>query len=463
MKVKVLQQLPLPLILLCVVLIAGCTKENTIALQDEQPLNLKVMYFNEDQFLQDYGNLFLLQKPNIKIEVASTQSLSRTPDPVAAFDELVEKEKPDVILLNSSNFKTYAAEEKLMELDSLIERDQYDTETIYPALIDLLRKDGNGKLYGLSPTFGQSVVFYNADLFKKYGIELPHDGMTWENIYDLARRFPAEGAENTRVYGYGEQYAMNMNSIVQNMARTEGIMMVNPNTLEVTINTESWRKLYQLVLDGRKSNAVYIPEQNGSKRVVTAEDQYKKQPFIMGRQAMVVGGPNILEQIKEAETTIQNYKPFEVGMATGPVNTADPERSSTFYFYQIMAISANSPNAEAAWEFIQFANGEEYAKNKSKSMSNGLLLSRMGTYQDSEGYSMDVFYKLKPNMDRFNYLEEFERIPAAFNIGLIPIVDKEIDLVIENKKSLSEALQTAQKEGQELMDKALKEESKSKK
>ncbi|MOA13011.1 hypothetical protein D3C78_1330400 [compost metagenome] len=96
-------------------------------------------------------------------------------------------------------------------------------------------------------------------------------------------------------------------------------------------------------------------------------------------------------------------------------------------------------------------------------MSNGFLLSRMGAYQDSEGNSMDVFYKLKPNMDRFNYLEEFERIPAAFNIGLIPIVDKEIDLVIENKKSLSEALQTAQKEGQELMDKALKEESKSKK
>ncbi|MNH38978.1 hypothetical protein D3C79_1000880 [compost metagenome] len=93
-------------------------------------------------------------------------------------------------------------------------------------------------------------------------------------------------------------------------------------------------------------------------------------------------------------------------------------------------------------------------------MSNGLLLSRIGTYQDSEGYSMDVFYKLKPNMDRFNYYEEFKRIPAAFNIGFIPIMEREIALVRDNKKSLDDALQTAQKDGQELMDKAVKEESK---
>ncbi|SDF80430.1 multiple sugar transport system substrate-binding protein [Fontibacillus panacisegetis] len=460
MRVKVLQQLLL-LLLMSGMVIAGCTNGNTV-LKDDEPMNLKVMYYNQDQFFQDYGNLFLLKNSHIEIEVVSTQSLSKASDPVAAFDELIEKEQPDVILLNSSNFKAYAAEEKLMELDSLIERDQYNTETIYPALLELVKKDGNGKLYGLSPTFGQAVVFYNADLFKKYGIELPHDGMTWENIYDLARRFPTEGDGNTRVYGYGEQFSMSFNRIVQNIANNEGIMMVNPNTLEVTINTESWRKMYQLVLDGLNSNTVYIPEQNGSKGVVTPEDQLKNQPFIMGRFAMVVGGPYTLEQIKQAKTSVQNYKPFELGMVTGPVNSADPERSSTFFLYQIMTIRANSTNVEAAWEFIKFANGEEYAKNKSKSMSNGLLLSRIGAYQDSEGYSMDVFYKLKPNMDRFNYYEEFKRIPAAFNIGFIPIMEREIALVRENKKSIDDALQTAQKDGQELMDKALKEESKKK-
>ncbi|MBA9086182.1 multiple sugar transport system substrate-binding protein [Fontibacillus solani] len=459
MKVKVMQQLLLLLILMSGMVIAGCTNGNTV-LKDDEPMNLKVMYYNQDQFFQDYGNLFLLKNPHIEIEVVSTQSLSKASDPVAAFDELIEKEQPDVILLNSSNFKAYAAEEKLMELDSLIERDQYNTETIYPALLELLRKDGNGKLYGLSPTFSQSVVFYNADLFKKYGIKLPHDGMTWENIYDLARRFPTEGDDNTRVYGYGEQYSMSFNSIVLNMARTEGIMMVNPNTLEVTMNTESWRKMYQLVLDGLNSNTVYIPEQNGSKGVVTPEDQFKNQSFIMGRLAMILGGPNTLEQIKQAKTSVQNYKPFELGMVTGPVNSADPERSSTFYLYQIMTIRANSTKVEAAWEFIKFVNGEEYAKYKSKSMSNSLLLSRIGAYQDSEGYSMDVFYKLKPNMDRFNYYEEFKRIPAAFNIGFIPIMEREIALVRDNKKSLDDALQTAQKDGQELMDKAVKEESK---
>ena len=106
-------------------------------------------------------------------------------------------------MLDMGTYSKMASEGKLTELDSLIERDKYNIESIYPALIDILKEKGEGKLYGLVPTFHRNVIFYNADLFAEHGIEPPHDGMTWQDIIDTARRFPTDGDEDARVYGFG--------------------------------------------------------------------------------------------------------------------------------------------------------------------------------------------------------------------------------------------------------------------
>ncbi|MDG0873339.1 extracellular solute-binding protein [Paenibacillus thiaminolyticus] len=49
-------------------------------------------------------------------------------------------------------------------------------------------------MYGLSPTFVSSAVYYNKDLFEQYGVTPPQDKMTWEQLLDLAARFPVEGS-----------------------------------------------------------------------------------------------------------------------------------------------------------------------------------------------------------------------------------------------------------------------------
>ena len=97
-------------------------------------------------------------------------------------------------------------------MDTYIEKDKYNLEGIYPGLIDMLKEIGGSKLYGLSPSFYGNAVLYNKDLFNKYGVDLPHDGMSWQDILDLARRFPTEGDEKTRVYGYGDNYPVQLDT-----------------------------------------------------------------------------------------------------------------------------------------------------------------------------------------------------------------------------------------------------------
>ncbi|GGH33395.1 ABC transporter substrate-binding protein [Paenibacillus segetis] len=434
-------------------LVVGCSAGPGKEAEKEKS-SLKVMFYSEDWFYQQYGDLFAMKHPEVEIEVINQQSIynGENTDYVQAFKDLVEKEQPDILMLDTSNYATFASDGKLMELDSLIARDKYNTETIYPGLMDLLKEEGGGKLYGLSPSFSGSAIFYNADLFNKYGVELPHDGMTWQEIMDTARRFPTDGDEKTRVYGYGMDWSMSIDNMASSIANTEGLRAINPDTMKITINTDSWKKAYQLAIDALDSNAMYVPKDGGFSGG-TMEEYYQSQPFVMGRVAMTIGRPYNLQNLKQVRESLKDYKPFELGMVAGPVNPAEPDTTRDVSYNQIFSIRANSPNADAAWEFLKFINGDEYAKIKSRSMNNELM-SRMGYSKEYDGHSLDVFYKLKPSSS--NSYSGMEKIPSEFYGQYQPIMDRELALVKDKKKTIDEALATIQDEGQVVLDKAVK-------
>lgn len=451
MKIKFVHKVAL--FAMSCLLVVGCSSgpgKETV----KERYSLKVMFgfWNESYFNEKYGELFAMKYPNIDIEVVSQPQYSQgVTDYEKVFNDFIEKEQPDVVVLDTSKFITFISDGKLVELDSLIARDKYNTETIYPGVLDLLREQGGGKLYGMAPSFSENVILYNADLFKKYGVDLPHDGMTWQNIIDTARRFPTDGDDETRIYGYGSQGTLNVDTIAQEIANTEGLRAINPETMKITINTDSWKKAYQLALDVVNSGAAYNPKAGG---VVggTIEDYYKSQLFLTGRMAITTGNSSMLQTIQEASTQIRDYKPFELGMVAGPVDPAEPDATREVNFDGIFGIRANSPNLDAAWEFLKFVNGEEFARVKSKDITNGLM-SRMGFSKEYNGHSLDVFYKLKPN-PKTSF--EMYKIPAGFYDLYQPIVDRELALVQDNKKAISDALATIQDEGQVILDKVMK-------
>ncbi|MNO40456.1 Bacterial extracellular solute-binding protein [compost metagenome] len=443
------------LLAMAFLLVAGCS--TTSKTEEKANLNssIKVMFWDQSYFFQQYGDLFTVNYPNIEIQVVSTQSLYNegAGDYNKALKDLIDKEKPDILMLNADTYEQYVAEGRLQELDSLIDRDKYKIDNIYPALIELLKERGAGKLYGLSPSFSANAIYYNADLFKKYGVELPHDGMSWQEIFDLAKRFPTDGDKDTRVYGFGTDYNMTLNNMGQTISNTQGLKDVNADTLKVTVNTDSWKQVYQLAMDALESNTIYNPEPTTG--AIMMEDYFKKQLFIMGRVAMTTSGSYMLQNMQQAKAAIADFKPFELGIAAGPVDPAEPDATRDIYINEVFAINANSPNVDAAWEFLKFINGEDYAKVKSRTMNNGLL-SRMGYSTEFDGISLEVFYKLKPKLGQNNYARA-QKIPDTFYTEYNPIVEREIGLVQDKKKSLDDALKVIEEEGQVALDKAVKE------
>lgn len=446
----------IPLLLIGLLALPGCIKDSENK-GLSQKAAIKIMYWNESSYYNNFGNLFAMKYPHIDVEVVSTQQIYKddSMDRNEALKAFIEKEQPDVLMLDAEQFEQLATSGKLMELETLIQRDQYNIDTIFPNLVALLKEKGQGRLYGLAPTFQGSVIYYNADLFAEYGVQLPQDGMTWREIIDAARQFPTDGDEDTRVYGFGAPYSLSWENWVLTINSTYGLKLLDEHTGKLTINTPGWSNVYRLALDGWESGAIYTDHQ-GSPSIGdgSMEDYYKSQLFFMGRVAMISGDQTVLTRLEEARETVKDIKEFELGMVAGPIDPTEAEYTRDISLRGIISIRADSPNMDVAWELIKFINGEDYARVRSRSMNYGLL-SRMDYATEYHGYSMGKFYKLKPKLGDGVILG---RTPSGFAEELFKLLDRELMLVLEKKKSLAEALETIESEGQAALDQAKRKE-----
>jgi multiple sugar transport system substrate-binding protein len=82
------------------------------------------------------------------------------------------------------------------------------------------------------------VLFYNKDLFDKFGVPYPKDGMTWADATDLAKKM-------TRQDG-GVAYRGLLFDSVHRPASQLVLGYVDPKTLKATVNTEKWKRVYEM-------------------------------------------------------------------------------------------------------------------------------------------------------------------------------------------------------------------------
>lgn len=87
-----------------------------------------------------------------------------------------------------------------MELDRLISEQQFDS-SIYGTLFSKLRYDNH--VYMLPYRLSTYVIAYNKTLFDEYGVDYPNDNMTWDELYELAKRMTITGENgHIKIHGF---------------------------------------------------------------------------------------------------------------------------------------------------------------------------------------------------------------------------------------------------------------------
>ncbi|MFF2886551.1 ABC transporter substrate-binding protein [Paenibacillus sp. NPDC057967] len=447
-------------VVLVTTLLAGCSfggKEES----SNTPQALKVMYYDEGSFFQEYGMLFSTLYPEIDISVVSTQSIYRgnsgadgeEVDYEKARQELIDKEKPDILMLDISEYEKMAQDGKFTDLDAYIVKDKFDTAGLVPGMIDYMKELGGGQLYGLPSGFSSQVLFYNKGLFDKFNIPYPTDNMTWNEVIQLARQFPTDGEKEDRVYGLKAGYSGNLSELAQTMAQSEGLNYVNPATKTMTINTAGWKNAVQTAYDAIKSEALYFESQNNMGFSGNYDDYMLRNPFTSNRAAMTIDGSYYIRDLKEAA----EYYSKEEGkivkdwdIVTIPVSSQMPDHSTSTWYNNIFSIAKDSPNADAAWKFISYISGENYARVKSKLTYNNGFSIHTKYIKDDEGHNYAAFYKLKPSKPTMDY-KEFEKLPKQFSMMYYTYMEEEFKSIQDGNKSVDDALASLQTKGEELL------------
>ncbi|WP_158629957.1 ABC transporter substrate-binding protein [Cohnella sp. AR92] len=416
----------------------------------DEKATIKVMFWDENYFFQQYGSLFISKFPNIDVEVVNLQTLYSQGMTDESFAKFVKDNKPDVLMLTTDQYEKFAADGKLYDLGPVIEQDKYKTDTIHPAVLSLLRGKANGKLLGLAPSFNSQALFYNVDLFDKYKIAHPTDSMSWSEVLNLAKQFPTDGDKDNRIYGFSTNNSSYFTpfDMLYAISGTENLRILSPDGSQATLASDSWKRVYETVVDAVKSKAVFIPDGQGNQGGQTMEDYLMQDLFVAGKSAMEVNYPYIVDNIKQAQSYIHKDKPLNWGIVTVPVDPNNRGQSSSFSLNNIFSVSADSPNPRAAWEFVQYVSGEDFARVKARSNGSGELLTRTSFIKEQDGRSLEPFYKLEPRTDTSNGLE---KAPAAFYGSLTQIVNEELGAVIDDKKSIDEAAGQIQERAQDAL------------
>lgn len=430
----------------------------------KQESTLRVMYYDENSFFQEYGMLFSALYPNVNVEVVSTQSMynnGEVKDYDAALTKFIDEEKPDILMLGSDQYKQMAQDGKLYDLESEMAKSKYDTEGLVPGLLDYMREQGGGKIYAFTPGFYSQVLYYNKDLFDKFQIEYPTDQMSWNEVLQLARRFPTDGDKDTRLYGLKMSYNDDLFQIATTLTSADGLTYVNPAQKQMTINSQSWKAAFQTAADAIHSDSLFFESkmyenQNVSDGITTyggsSNDHYlMRDPFIANRLAMSIGDSGFLSQIKQANeiTSIKDRIIKNWDMVTVPVGQQNPDQSNMISLNNYLSISADSPNKEAAWEFLKYITSDDYARVKSKAGSYGGLTVRTKYISDTEGHNFAAFYKLKPSST--NMYRDYDKLPQTFWMDFQNAMTEEMQKVKDEKQTIDEALEIMQTKGQEFL------------
>ncbi|WEK55077.1 MAG: extracellular solute-binding protein [Candidatus Cohnella colombiensis] len=422
-------------------------------LDNNEKVSITIMFWDSTFFNMKYGDKFQESFPNIDFKVINMAELT---DNVQSprndtYDQFIAKYKPDVLMLPDDQFRRFAKEGKLYGLDSVIEQDQFPVARLNPTLLRMLLNAGNGKVYGLAPDFTSSALFYNIDLFNKYHISLPQDGMSWDEVFELAKKFPTDGEADQRDYGFVPIMFTDLFNFITSIAKVQGAQYVEDGSTQLSLNSREWVNTASFVIDAIHSGAMrmYSDEERFTDDLFS---RYMSNLFINGRAAMSFAPYYSVQELSQARQSIQNLSSFQWAVVTAPVASGNRSQSAYNMLGMTYAILDESQSKRAAWEVIKFINSEQYAKDNPESMYGNLSAWSDATFKQ-DGVSMEPFFKLEPFETNMGNVIN---LPPIFFDQLSFVASMELKRVIDYEMTAQEAMESIQKKGQVQLDELLR-------
>lgn len=315
--------------------------EATKSADGKTTLKWSVWDISSTTYYQPLIDAFEKAHPDVKIEMVDLGSTDY--QTVLATELTGSGSNFDVVTVKDvPGYMTLVNKGVLEPLDSYIQSSNVDL-TQYKGLTDQITVDK--KLYELPFRNDFWVVFYNKDIFDKAGVSYPTNDMTFEQ-YDALARSLAVDTPGQEVYG---AHYHTWRSAVQLFGVLDGKHTILDGKYEFL------KPYYEMVLKEQEDGIAQ------DYATLKTSGLHYSGAFAQGNVAMMNMGTwfisTLMEKIRTGEyTDVTNW-----GIAKYP-HAEGVEPGSTLATITSLAIPANAPHKDLAWEFINFVSGKDGAE-----------------------------------------------------------------------------------------------------
>lgn len=296
---------------------------------------------------------------------------------------------------------------------------------------EIFYKDGTfeDKQYTLPLNKSQMVMYYNEDMLKEKGVEVPK---TWAELKEASKKLTVDKDKDGKPEVYGIAFENNTSTDIGIWVKQSGGLVIDEEKDKINFDTTETKATVDFI-NGMISNKT---------ATLAGEDKHSNNTFIKKKAAMCVASTSALPYIK---------KGFEGKWFLAPL-PVDKEDAQLYYGTNIAMFNQGTPEQKlAAWLYMKYLINTE--NTTYFSMQTGYIPVRKSAIESDK-------YKefLKENLAKEVPLKTLDKgWTGARSIGCIPALDalgKELEQVFAGKKNVDQALKDAQQNGEKAMKEA---------
>ncbi|WP_028551524.1 ABC transporter substrate-binding protein [Paenibacillus sp. UNC451MF] len=410
-------------------LLAGCSggkpaqeSTSTAAPKAEaKPVTIKIYQWvavADDQWQQLYVEPVKKKYPHITLEQV-TRGKGTNPEELVASGEF-----PDIFTI-SNDIRPYTNLGLTQDMSTLIKKENIDLSKFDASLTERSKVDNQMVAFPFysSPT----ALYYNKDIFDKFAIPYPKDGMYWEDIINVAKQVTRSDA--------GFQYKGLHPQSIFAMKGGLPIDLLDAKTDTPTINNDQWKQLLTLY-----ANLLSIPG-NEPKGGAFAD---VVNTFVKDKNtAMVIS--NMMPSMQEATKNGLNWDMVQLPSYKGYDGLKG--LGDTMY----IGVNKVSKNQDDAMKVLSVLTSEEVQTTMAKKYGYYPVLASKAV-KDSFGADME-FLKGK-NVQAIFKGQIAPYMPSSMYSGhadVRKIFNAKVADVVAGKKDVNSALREADEEITKLM------------
>jgi len=300
-------------------------------------------------------------------------------------DQLIAAgEVPDVILTSNYYFHDLTQLGLASDLNNFIKQEKIDFSKFEPESINVMKSfSDKGEFLGIPYALSQGMMLYNKDIFDKFGVPYPKDGMTWTETIELARKV-------TRMDGGTQYIGLDMGQPTT-LSRQYGLPVIDDKGEKAVLQTDAYKKIYSLYEKLYSIPGIVEPK----KKYTYGIDFFLKDQKLAMFPYWLTPTTARLPQLKETG------KDFNWDVVSLPTFEDKPGIGREVDFH-LAVVTPTSKNKKAAYAVIKTMVSEE----AQRAMNRGTRLTILNdpalkkeTAMDTklyEGKNLQGIFKVKP-------------------------------------------------------------------